>query len=151
MILLEVLMAGTVFGVAVVGLALLFGLAQTSVVAQGDERVALYLARQKLEQLSGLGFGCVPVGEGTSADPDFDADGTGPCPTQSYYQTGITAGVSGSQTFTRVTTVHCVTADYSTTVDPCPTPPIAKRITVTVTPTIQQAVPVTLHTAMTLH
>jgi hypothetical protein len=108
------------------------------VVAQGDNRVAFYLAQEKLENLRALGFAAVPVNSGS-------------CPgTTCYNETGLTAGADNTQTFTRVTTVDCVDAVNKnfTTVVACPTPPVLKRITVTVTPSMRQADPMVLQTML---
>jgi len=152
--LLEVLIAGFLFGVALTGLALMYSSAQVWVVAQGDDRVALYIARQKVEQLRGLrvakGLECVPTGGPGSEGEVFDADGTGSCPPVIYNETDVTAGVSGSQTFTRTTTVNCLDENY-VSVSPCPAEPVAKQVAVTVISQMQQASPVTLQTVLTLH
>ncbi len=65
--LLEVLFGGVALGIAIVGLALLFSLGQTSVLAEGDDRVALYLAQQRMEQLRTLGYDYVLSGTTTEA------------------------------------------------------------------------------------
>ena len=65
--LLEVLMAGGILSIAFVGLALLFSLGQSSVRVEGDERVALYLVQQRMEQLRTLGYDNIP--EGSTSEP----------------------------------------------------------------------------------
>ncbi len=131
--LLEVLVAGVVLGIAVIGLASMFSSGQSFVVAQGDEWVALYLAQQKIEELTGAGFSTV----------------------SSSTQLSIPAGVSGTQTFDRVTTVDCLDPANYTSLITCPTPPapiLVKRVTVTVTPrSMIQTTPVTLATVLTQH
>src|SRR5712691_9473099 len=59
--LIEVVMTSFVLGVAVVGVALMFSLGRSFTVAQGDNRVAAYLAEQKIEQLQALGFANIPT------------------------------------------------------------------------------------------
>ena len=59
---LEVLIVGTILSIAVVGLALMFSQGQTFVFAEGDERVGLYLAQQKMEELRTLGYESVTIG-----------------------------------------------------------------------------------------
>jgi hypothetical protein len=131
--LLEVLITGVIFAIAVIGLTSMFSLGQTFMVAQGDEWVALYLAQQKIEELTGAEFSTVSPST----------------------QLSIPAGVSGTQTFDRVTTVDCLDPANYTTPITCPTPPapiLVKRVTVTVTPTSMiQTTPVTLATFLTSH
>ena len=128
---MEVLITGVIFAIAVIGLTSMFSLGQTFMVAQGDEWVALYLAQQKIEELTGAEFSTV----------------------SSSTQLSIPAGVSGTQTFDRVTTVDCLNpADYASVITPCPTPVLVKRVTVTVTPTSMiQTTPVILATVLTSH
>lgn len=135
--LLEVLMAGMVLGIAIVGIALMFSSARSSIVAEGDDRVASYLAEQKLENLRALGFAAVPLSPGST------------CPgTTCYNEAGLTAGVDNTQTFTRVTAVDCVDINNLNNAVTCPTPPLLKRITVTVTPQMRQADPEVLQTVL---
>ncbi len=145
--LLEVLVGAIVVAVAVIGLALMVSLGQAWVVAQGDEYVALYLAQQKIENLAACAPAPCPADCGACglAGPGF-TDGTS---TQTIQNTGESA----TQTFTRATTVECVDpTNYTDTgVVACPTPPQAKRITVTVTPAMRQADAVTVQTVLTSH
>jgi type II secretory pathway pseudopilin PulG len=136
--LLEVLVAGVVLGIAVVGLAAMFSSGQSFVVAEGDERVAIFLAQQKIEQLRAAGFGCIP-GTGFVVAPE--------CPPQDYNETPAELG---SPRYSRITTVQCV--DPST-FDPvaCPDPVTAKRITVTVTSQMAQADSITVDSGLTLY
>ncbi len=134
--LLEVVIAGLILAIAIVGLATMFSLGQTFLVAQGDEWVALYLGQQKIEELTGADFSTVSVG--------------------TFTEPLIQAGVSGTQTFERVTTVDCVDpANYASVNFACPTPStsiLAKRVTVTVTPkSMIQTNPVILATVLTSH
>jgi hypothetical protein len=132
-----VLMAGIVVGIAIVGVALMFSSARSFIVAQGDDRVALYLAQEKLEQLRALGFSAIPTGPG------------GFCPgTTCYDETGLTAGVANAQTFRRVTTVDCVAKSNLNASIACPNPPVLKRITVMVTPSMRQADSAVLQTVL---
>ena len=55
--LLEVLFGALVFGVAAVGIGMMFGLGQSLVQAGGDDRAALSIAQQRLEQVRAAGFG----------------------------------------------------------------------------------------------
>jgi len=54
--LLEVLTAGVVLSIAMIGLALLFSMGSSYVAAEGGERVALFLAQQRLEELRAVGL-----------------------------------------------------------------------------------------------
>lgn len=118
--LLEILIGGIILGITMVGLSLMLSLSQTMVIGQGDEYVALYLAQQKIEQCMATGFGtCVDANETICYN----------CTTL------VPLGESGTQTFTRATTV---THPDATT----------DQITVTVTPKLKKAVPVTLVTVL---
>ena len=138
--LLEVLIAGAILAIAVIGLALMFSWGQTFVVAQGDDRVALYLAQQKIEALRASGFNLLQVGDETLVAGCPNAE---PC----YRETGIQAGAGGAQTFTRETRVDYVNNDLSTVPGEC-TPgggaTNIKRICVRVSPTTKSAFGVTL-------
>jgi Tfp pilus assembly protein PilV len=134
--LVEVAMASVVLGVAVAGVALMLSAGRSFTVAQGDDRVAFYLAQDKLENLRALGFAAVPTSSGA-------------CPgTTCYNETGLTAGEDQGQTFSRVTTVVCVAKSNVNTAIACPSPQVLKRITVTVTPSMRQADPMTLQTVL---
>ncbi len=52
----EVLTAGVVLSIAILGLALLFSMGSSYVAAEGGERVALFLAQQRLEELRAVGL-----------------------------------------------------------------------------------------------
>src|SRR2546426_3889776 len=54
--LLEVLTAGVVLSIAMIGLALMFSLGASFVTAEGGERIALYLAQQRMEELRAIGL-----------------------------------------------------------------------------------------------
>ena len=53
---MEVLIAGVVLSVSALGLALMFSFGQSWVATEGAERVALYLAQQKLDQMRSMGL-----------------------------------------------------------------------------------------------
>ncbi len=166
--LLEVLVASIILGIAAIGVSLMLSRAQSSVVGQGDRYVALYLAQQKIEKLTAIaitnppaGFDGVPTGNGAGA--------VGGCPANEacYNETNLQAGEAALQggaavqTFTRATCVNLVTDDDPTTPATCTDCTVAangatctnntKRITVTVTPSFQEADPVTLVTVITRH
>ena len=54
--LLEVLTASVVVLIAMIGLALMFSMGSSYVRAEGGERVALFLAQQRLEELRAIGL-----------------------------------------------------------------------------------------------
>jgi prepilin-type N-terminal cleavage/methylation domain-containing protein len=69
MSLLEVLFGIAIVGVAAVGMAMMFGMGQSMVQGGGDNRAALSIAQQRLEQVRAAGFG--PDGlHGQPALPD---------------------------------------------------------------------------------
>src|SRR5262245_58892628 len=53
----EVLIAALLLGIASAGVTLMFGSGQAFIVGEGDNRVALALARQAIEQVRASGFG----------------------------------------------------------------------------------------------
>jgi hypothetical protein len=67
--LIELLVAGLIVSLAIVGIAIMFGQAQTYLSAEVDDRIGVGLAQQKIEALRALGFDCIPVGDGD--DPAF--------------------------------------------------------------------------------
>lgn len=136
--LLELLIAGAVLSIAIVGVALMFSWGQTFVVGQGDDRIALYLAQQKIESLREQGFNDLQVGDETL---------TSGCPASPCYSETIQAGSGGNQSFTRETRVDYVSNDLSGVPTDCsPGEPASdiKSICVTVTPPTQSAFGVTL-------
>ena len=54
--LLEVLVSGFIIGISVLGLAVMFSYSQGFVRAEGDERVALFLAQKRLEDMRSIGL-----------------------------------------------------------------------------------------------
>jgi hypothetical protein len=90
--LLEALMASLVLSIAMIGLALMFSMGSSYVRAEGGERVALFLAQQRLEELRAIGLARA-VTEAETAVPGFpgfvrtttiaggpDLDGSGDVP-----------------------------------------------------------------------
>ena len=154
--LLEVLVTALVVGIAVAGVALMFSFGNTWVVAKGDDRVALGIAQQKIEQLRSLTFNCIFVGGPAS----YTTPLPGCTATQNYDEPqgpgwvaagGTTAPAPSSRSFTRLTCVEYVTdTDVAspayaggTTGSPCVVavlPTNIKRMTVVVQPTQQRQV-----------
>ena len=91
-VLLEVLIAGIVVGITMIGLSLMLSFSQTMVVGHGDEYVALYLAQQKIEQ-------CISAGFGSTCTANSIETICYNCTTQ------VPVGESGTQTFVRTMTV----------------------------------------------
>ena len=145
---LEVLITALVVGIAAAGIALMFSMGNTFVLAEGDQRVAMLLGQQKIEQLRALGFGCVPVAGPASTQP---VNGGGGCTNQRYDEPpweaagGGTAPAPSNRLYTRRTCVQFVSdADFGSpaytggaTATTCPagTASNTKRITVVVAPT----------------
>jgi len=90
--LLEVLTTSVIILIAMIGLALLFSMGSSFVAAEGGERVALFLAQQRLEELRAVGLaravteaeGPVPGFPGfvrsTTIAAGTDLDGSGDVP-----------------------------------------------------------------------
>jgi prepilin-type N-terminal cleavage/methylation domain-containing protein len=70
--LIEALIAAFIVGIAAVATAMLFGTAQNFVHAEGDNRVAFYVAQQRMEQLRSTGFGSTSL-----PDPREETAATG--------------------------------------------------------------------------
>lgn len=144
--LLEVLIAGAILAVAVTGLTFMLSSGQSFVMAEGDERAALYLAQQKIEKLRTLGVRCIPVGP--------SADAVGPeagCQSSTQQDYNETPADLGSSRYRRLTVVECVDPQTFTLTVPCPDPVTAKRITVTVEPQMHEADPIMISSVLTLH
>ena len=54
--LLEVLMGSVILSIAMIGLALMFSFGMSWVTGEGGERVALFLAQQRMEELRAIGL-----------------------------------------------------------------------------------------------
>jgi len=90
--LLEVLTTSVIVLIAMIGLALMFSMGSSYVAAEGGERVALFLAQQRLEELRAIGLaravteteGPVPGFPGflrsTTIAAGTDLDGAGDVP-----------------------------------------------------------------------
>ena len=143
--LLEVLIAGAILAIAVIGLSLMLSSGQSFVMAEGDERVALYLAQQKIEKLRALGLRCIPVGP--SADAVGPESGCQSSTQQDYNEAPAELGFSR---YSRLTVVECVDPQTFAPLATCPDPITAKRITVTVDPEMREADPITISSVLTL-
>jgi Tfp pilus assembly protein PilV len=109
---LEVLVTSVVLGIAVLGVSLMLSEGNTWVAAGADDRAALSLARQKIEQLRSVTFACIPLG-----GPGTKTAMTGCTATQNYNEGGATwvtatggsAAAPSGRSFARVTCVEYVT------------------------------------------
>ena len=132
-IMLEVLTAGVILAIAVIGLAVMFSWGQAFVVAQGDDRLALNLAQQRIESLRASGYAAAEaLNSNCGGIPEADET--------------LTAGAGNAQSFTRQTAVENVN-DANLSTPECSTNSI--RITVTVTPNMVQSYGVTLQSFCT--
>ena len=153
--LLEVLIAGIVVGITILGVSLMLTYGSAFTVSQGTSGVELNLAEQKLEKLRTLGF---------TGTPTLGPDGSGasdkcpnnePCYKEETLQGGaVTNG--RQQSFTRLTCVDYVSDNGPPYPEACPsTPPgqpacwsdpsggtltCTKRVRVTVQPRDQASI-----------
>src|SRR6266571_4604625 len=74
--LIEVMVTGLVLSIAVIGLSLMLGSVQVAALGQGDYRVALFLAEQKLEQLRAADFTTIATGSPAAEQIYVCKDGT---------------------------------------------------------------------------
>jgi hypothetical protein len=123
----------------VIGLAMMFALGSTWVVGRGDNRVAAYLAQQKIEALRSVQYTCMPLRDDPGT-PGQQFTPVAPCPVaqrvpQVYHEVNLTpSSGAGQHAFTRLTTVECFAADLTgALLPPCDTG--VKRISVQVIPT----------------
>jgi Tfp pilus assembly protein PilV len=112
---LEVLIAALLLGIATAGVTLMFGTGQAFIVGEGDNRVALALARQAVEQVRASGFG--PT---TGADPREEL---------TFSSTAYGTTHPG---YERTITIESVCANNFLPACSPPTPIEAKLVTVTV-------------------
>ena len=122
MTLLEVLVTALVLGLAAVGLALMYSMGNTFVVAKGDNRVALGLAQQKIEQVKALALpgtiDCIPIGgpgalNTPQAPPASCTLTSPPAQPRTYNESPVplTGGATGR--YLRQTCVQYVLVDYT--------------------------------------
>jgi Tfp pilus assembly protein PilV len=136
---IEVLIAALLLGIATAGVTLMFGTGQAFIVGEGNNRVALALARQAVEQVRASGFG--PT---TGVDPREEL---------TFNSTAYGTTHPG---YERTITIASVCANNFLPACSPPTPIEAKLITVTVRATggIQgtdvAASPVVLRSVMVL-
>jgi hypothetical protein len=176
---MELLVGGLIVSFAIIGIAVMFGQAQTYLSAEVDDRIGVGLAQQKIETLRALGFDCIPVGDGgepnspephlpltlgpeTLTDPrpgacpgateaarKYNEDEADHAATDDPEHQLFKSGYAGY--VRRFTRVECV--DPITFQPPCDDPalPLAKKITVEVTPRSEVARAIRVETALTAH
>jgi hypothetical protein len=122
MAILEALIASVVLALAVVGLALMFSEGQSYAVADGDDRIALALAQEKLEHVKSLGFKCIPVQAtvATANTPVAAVPGSG-CPGDSPVPDTVDA--QAARTYNETPPTTCLPSLPS----PCP-PPLPRYV-----------------------
>src|ERR1700682_6212140 len=121
--LIEALIAAGIVGIAAVGVAMMLATAQTFVQAEGGNRVAFYVAQQRMEQIRSTGFGSDSL-----PDPREETAGTG-VQIDNFSDTDAVPG------FRRQTLIIGVCpTDYSRAWNNCPTSNVllAKLVTVSV-------------------
>ncbi len=153
--LLEVLIAGVFLGLAVVGIALMFSEGQSYVVAEGDDRVAIALAQEKLEAVRALGFSCIPIGGPGTAGVPMPAlpncPGFSPIPDTPAVRAARTYNEAPLGRYaSRTVIVQCANPD-TMVAQACPSPVDATKITVDITPTMTKAKPLRVEAFVALH
>jgi prepilin-type N-terminal cleavage/methylation domain-containing protein len=143
--LLEVVVCSAIVGIAAVGVALMFGAGQAYIQAEGDNRVALFLAQQKVEQLRALGPTELETNRVTDAtDTEPPATATPECLDTDL---NVSAGPTCAAGYRRTWSVVCVDRDdYSIRRD-CgagPSRAIRIRVAVETTPPDAKARAITL-------
>jgi Tfp pilus assembly protein PilV len=116
--LIEVLIASVMVGAAAVGLALMYAQGHALIAGEGDNRVAMYLAQQKIERSRALGYASSSNAPGTITET---LDQALQPPT----------ALSDPVYWTRTTVIDCVQpSNYSSTTSCSATTP--KRVTASV-------------------
>jgi len=146
---LEILMGGLVLAIAVLGVALIFSEGQSFAVADGDDRVALALAQEKIEHVKSLGFNCIPTPAGPGS-PNTPMPVIGTCPDDANAQAARTFNETPLGRYvSRQTQVFCADAvTLAAAFTGCAT---AKFIRVQVTPIMAKGRGARVDTVMTLH
>jgi type II secretory pathway pseudopilin PulG len=129
--LLESLISSAVVGIAAIGVLTMFTRGHAFLAGEGDNRVAVYLAQQKIELVRAQCLGRVN-------DPDCLALLTAATTNPDLFSRAL-ATANSNAFYTRTTQVDCVDPDdYSSTVD-CTTARAARRVTVTVSASPKEA------------
>ena len=115
--LVEVLVASVVVGIAGVGVAMMFGTGQAYINAEGDNRVMLFLAQQRIEQVRALGYSSLfasPPSSSTQAVPNhpgYTRSVSIECVPRDNYAAASEACVNGTSALRIVATVSVTPAD----------------------------------------
>lgn len=129
MSIVEVLVSAMIVGIAAIGVAVMFGTGQAYINSEGDTRVALFLAQQRIEQIRASGYASL-VTSPPSSTPEAVPNHAG---------------------YTRTVVRECVPRDnYSAASETCVLGTSAVRIivTVSVTPADDRSPPFTLQAAL---
>jgi hypothetical protein len=167
MALIELLVASLILGIAVVGLSTMFAQGMAMTASQGDDRVAISLAQQRIEELRAIALvsvTCVPLASNPGSIGQLMGPNAGcPATLQLVYNEQIARDPASNllvyaptaqPQYTRTTVVQCADpASTPNTFAPiaCPATLVALRLTVTVTPQSPQARPVTIDSVLTSH
>ena len=116
--LLEVLVSSVILTIAILGLALMFSFGASYIAAEGGERIAVFLAQQRMEELRAIGLARATA-EAERAVPGFtgflrtttivggvDADGSGEVPRLITVSVRSTIRQAGPVTVTAVYIRH---------------------------------------------
>jgi Tfp pilus assembly protein PilV len=116
--LLEILVSGVILSIAIIGLALMFSFGASYIAAEGGERIAVFLAQQRMEELRAIGLARATA-EAERAVPGFtgflrtttivggvDADGSGEVPRLITVSVRSTIRQAGPVTVTAVYIRH---------------------------------------------
>jgi Tfp pilus assembly protein PilV len=138
--LIEVVVGAVIVGIAAIGVALMFGAGQAYVEAEGDNRIALFLAQQRIEQIRAMGHSGIM------------AAWTPP-------QIIIESSIPNYPGYRRTTLLGCMNPDdftqqleecLATTSEPWLVPVVEIAVTVQTSPVNRKARPVTLRSAMAM-
>lgn len=115
--LVEVVVASVIVGIAGVGVALMFSSGQAYISAEGDNRVMLFLAQQRVEQIRALGYASLfasPPSSSTVAVPNhpgYTRSVSIECVPRDNYAAASEACVNGTSALRIVVTVSVTPAD----------------------------------------
>jgi Tfp pilus assembly protein PilV len=137
--LVEILVAGLVVGIALIGVTLMYGTGSTWVAAMGDDRVGAGLAQQRIEQIradaTSQGWDSAAVSPGISServDPVGCDDLTPQCQQTPKYRRLTCIQYVDPSTANGINPAY--TPDCPAAAGGSPNPSSMRRITVTVTP-----------------
>jgi len=129
--LLEVLIGSVIVGIGAVGMALMLSNGQTFVGGEGTNRVALYLASQRIEEIRAIGFGAATANPTGSTGAAWVVENPPNC--SPVAPATVCTGTAHPR-YARLTSVVCVDRDNFAVRVACPTPAVAKLISVIVFP-----------------